>query len=486
MLLLPLLLIPAQEIAPEPVEEVKTPTPEEKLLYTVPADYPDDRLSSFVAPGGERFVVHISGDDGTTVILDGEAVGRHAFVNGPAWGEKTVAWTWGDPDGRRSESWTLWQDGKDSRDAEWMGPVEMDGKTPVYWAGDGVKLDGDGVYSGGDYKVYRGKKGAKEEYKEAGMFGAPLVLPKGKTAYVGRAAKGYQVVFGKKEFGNYLWVSGMVVSADGGRAAWAGFGSQALAEKKDPLAGLGKGGGFGLSLIFTYGSKADGKKKPAGHGGAYRSLAAPALGGPKGAHLGYLARRPEGGILVVKDDVELPGSWGAVGTPVFSPDGSQLAFTVNQGAASAGMGPGSINPGEMDGFDFGPMPEFGRDLFGGGASRGAGGRAVPPDSEEDQEPDAEEEEAMTASSGGGECHLVVDGEIQTEGFKMAIRPVWSPLGTRVVCRVQTAEGQAVAGRGFVGPSYDQIGSPLFLDEDRIAFGARRGREVLWVVLEISD
>lgn len=463
-MLLPLLLIPVQEIAPEPVppmEAIVAPTSEEKLLYTVPADYAEGELSSFVAPDGERYVVHISGDDGTTVILDGEVVGRHAFVNGPAWGPGTVAWSWGDPTGRSAESWTLWQDGKDSKKSDWMGPVELDGKTPVYWGGDGVKLDGDGAYSGGDYKVYRGKKGSKEEYKDAGMFGAPWVLPKGRTAYVGRAAKGYQVVFGKEEFGNYLWVSGMAVSADGKRAAWAGFGDQSLADRRDPLAGLGRGGGFSLSLIFTTGSKADGKKRPASHGAAYQLLAAPALGGPDGAHLGYLARRPEEGILVVKDDIELPGTWGSIGTPVFSPDGAHLAYTVDEDTSSSGMGRGAINPGRMDGFQFAELPEAARDLIG------------------------DEGLAAIAGSASGTCYLVVDGEIQTDGFKMAILPVWSPKGTRVACRVQTEEGHAIASELSVGPSYDQVGPPVFLDEDRIAFGARRGREVLWVVLEFS-
>ena len=150
--------------------------PQEQVLYTLPEEQPVEGFQCFVSPDGTRWVGHLVGNDGTTVLLDGEEVGRRMYVNGPAWGAGSVAWTWGEPSGRRAEKWTLWQDGKESKPADWMGPPALDGDVPLYWSADGVTLDGQGVYEGGDYVVMRGKKKSKEEYKDAAMFGPPVAL----------------------------------------------------------------------------------------------------------------------------------------------------------------------------------------------------------------------------------------------------------------------------------------------------------------------
>ena len=92
----------------------------------------------------------------------------------------------------------------------------------------------------------------------------------------------------------------------------------------------------------------------------------------------------------------------------------------------------------------------------------------------------------TSSSGGESCFLVVDGAIQTTGHALAILPFWSPAGSRVACRVQTNEGQAVVCGEIRSPFYDSIGEPRFLDEDRIGFGARKGREIRWVVISAAN
>ena len=416
-----------------PAQEV----PAEKLLWTLPAEYPEEGFRAYVAPGTLRVVAHVEAGGGTLVLLDGEPQGEaHRYVNPPAFSADGahVAWSFGDPSGRRKETWRIVVDGKESKKFDWAGAVTLDAEgEAVAWVGKGVQLSSEGVYEDGDYFLQQGRKKVSDEFLEAPPE-LPQLLPDGRLAYTARSTKGFHVVHGKKELGPYWWATSLAVSRDGKRVIWAGIGGGGESSR-DPLAGLGRGGRGGLTRIH------DGEQD---WGAAYRGVGGPALGGPAGARLAYLGRT-EDGIVVVLDDLDLEGTWDAVGTPVFSPDGARLACTANLGN-KAMAGTRFLSTAWMDGAEV-----------------------------------LAAEQEVTPSV----CFLVVDGERQAGDWQRAILPVWSADGSTVAYRAQSSEGWHVVAGQAASEAFDEVGVPLLAaDGSSVGFAARKGREVWWKVLGI--
>ncbi len=177
-------------------------------------------------------------------------------------------------------------------------------------------------------------------------------------------------------------------------------------------------------------------KKSFGEG--YDAVGAPALG-PGGA-LAYLASVRGKFALVFRDEL-MPGTYDDLGTPCISPDGKRVAVAANQGRKQEEYGMSWVAPAWMDG------AEVWRE--------------------------AEDDASV--------CFLVADGKKVGADWQRVVLPFFSPDSRHVAARVRGADGWHLVVDERASPVYDAVGSPRFApDGAAIEFGARRGREVLWV------
>lgn len=418
---------------------------EERVLLEVPADSAAVRLRASVAAGGVRAACVIEREDGSMILYGadfgkGGAAGAsapHAVIRTPHFSPDGahVTWAWGDAarDGR--ENWEIWLDGKLLKRWDWVGAYEFSARGELaYQAAEGIRRDENGLVTGGDHFVLRGKK------KSAAYSGFGAEPPRwsadGKRlAHVASTPSGHLVTVDGKEQGKWPWVQGLCWSDDGKQTAWTAV------------------DGEGKSRIVV------GKEE---FGAEREAVGAPALGGGALAYL-YAARDRRG--LIFGGEV-VPGLYDDLGTPSVSADGKRVAVAAARGRQMQVAGWILIDPAWMDDATSADEaaaaaspddPSGGALDFLGGALGGNG-----------------------ASAAGTACFLLVDGKRVGGEWQRVARPLFAPDGRRVAVRVRDAEGWHVQLDERATPAYDEVLEPRFAADGALEFGARRGHAILWV------
>jgi hypothetical protein len=421
------------------------------LAVTIPSDYAPTADFRF-SPDGQRLAyVALDAEGKSVVVIDGEAEKGRDYVNAPVFSAdgKHVAWSSGDRAGKKAEKWHAYLDGKKQKQYSWVGPVVMDesGKKIAYWAGKGVKLASQGWYTGGDYFVVYGKKKLGKTNGQPEW--APALSRDGKEVAWSVLEGVYRVFHDKDEFGPYQWVSGLVWSADGKHLAWQAAEMDQGGGMGDPMADP-MGGGFPGGMPQMQGAiYLDGEQVK--HD--FETVASPAIG-PKGKHLAFVAQ-DDGKVTVVHDDQAWKSRWDMLGTPVLGPKGKRVAVIANLGMSAAASGMPMLDTGWLDGMEFGEWDE--------------------------------QSGTMKKRQPAGECWLVVDDEKIGKAYLRALFPVWGPKGKHVAFRAQVEGGWKLVVDEQESDTFDAVGMPMFRADGKVVgFGARKGAEIWWQVLQIDS
>ncbi len=411
------------ESAPPPPPPIPRMSAVEKVLLTVPEEYKDAMLTPAYAPDGARVAVLVQlPSDGALILSDGAASEVHDFVRAPRFSAdgKHLAWAWGSRKDREHHEWELILDGKRARKADWIGAVVFApvGDDYAVWTGKDVKVNGEGIYEGGEYTCTWGRKKA-DGYSEA-PWQEPQWSADGKhLGFIGRKPSRSVAVLDGKEYGPYYFASGFTWSPDGKIAAWTGT--------KD----------YDEFLIFTA------KKE---YGQEYESVGAPTLG--ENGAMAYLARMRGRAVLIFLDNI-VPGFYDDLGTPAVSPNGKRVVVAASNGRAEVSGG-WFVDNSWMDGSE-----------------------------------NWNEDTASLAAS-GSKCFMVLDARKIGLDWWRVVRPNFSPDSAHVTARARSADGWQVLLDDKVSPAYDAVDTPRFsADGKSLEFGARRGRELLWVKLAVE-
>jgi len=348
----------------------------------------------------------------------------------PSW--DSVAWSIVSKDGDAYRDGILFVDGKEVRHEGWFGPVEIDatGKTLAYWYGEGVRRSDSGPISGDAFHLVHGKK---ELTIESGFPTNVLALsPNGKKlAYnVSHFQKGKlpstSLFLGKKELGKSMFVP---IIHWGGKSSKLAFQT-----------------GTGMSPpghVFLEGEKVE---------APFLSVAMPVLDA-KGKRLAYLGLDKDG-LTVVAHKTVWEGRWDLLGPPVWDPKGKKVAAIANQGA----------DPILRDALAFGafwfqwPLTFL--------QDRNTGG--------------------FRLAKAQGRFFLLIDGEQASRDYLNASEPVWDAKSSQVAFRAKDDAGWRVVVGDKVSDAYDLVTAPRFdATGKKVGFGALKGSEVWWQVMELA-
>lgn len=445
MLCLPLLSLCCLPVLAQTEDEVPIDPWQSRLVVAFPDTYAEDADFRF-SHDGKRLAYAVHDAKGQTVLfIDGEEQGSYDYLNLPVFSAdgEHVAWTAGDRKTKKTESWASYLDGKRLKKYDWAGPMVLgpEGKKWAFWAGKGVKLNKEGWYSGGDYFIVYGKKkvaktSGQPEWK-------PALSPNGKELAWSILEGSYKVIHGKEEYGPYQWVSGLQWSGDSKHLVWqAAKPAEATMSFGDPGAANHGRRASMQGSIYLDGVALD-------HG--YEAVASPALA-PKGKKVCFVAQEADK-VFVVVEEKAWASRWDQLSSPLWSPDGKSVAAIANEGMKRAGDMP-MLDTNWLDGMEFGVYDE-------------ATGRI------QIREPE-------------GECWLMVDDTKVAGPFLRALDPTWSADSQSVACRAQVADGWVVAVGEDRSEVFDEISMPVFHpDGSKVAFGARKGREIHWQVLSLT-
>ena len=411
---------------------------EERVILELPPDLPGQPRAFAIATGGARAVGVLSMESGDSVLYqhgpDPEVVAispPHRFLSTPRFSADgaQLAWVWGDPKGKDREEWEIWLDGKLLKKWDWIGAFTFSSQGELaYQAADGLKLDANGWYRGGDYYVVRGKK-KSAKYSDFGPT-RPWWSPDGKRlAFHGAKSNGSHVIVDGKEFGPYSWVQGFCW-LDDKTAAWSALDSSGKAR-------------------IIVGKRELGEER--------ESVGAPAAGGGALAYL-YASRNRRG--LIFRDEV-VPGLYDDLGTPAVSPDGAHVVVAAAKHRQAIEAGWIMVDPSWMD------------------------GAITWEESESERTPEPEGAAAAGQTPAGPLCFLLLDGKPLGAEWMRAVQPFFSPDGKRVAARVRSKEGWHLQLDARATAAYDEVADPRFAADGTLEFGARRGRSILLVRVPVA-
>lgn len=411
------------EAAPPPPPEIPRLEATERLLFTISEEFSDSALFPTFAPDGSRAAVAVYSVAGRAlIVLDGLATETHQQVRIPRFSADGKHVAW------------AWGDRAKNEQDEWELIVDGKRVKTADWIGDPCFApvgDNYAVWTGKDVKV--DSLGAHEGGEYACNWG-------------NKKASGYT----EPPWRDPHW------SADGKHL---GF----IAQKPDRFMAVVDGkehGPYNFASGFTW--SPDGKTAAwaamkgwgemriytpkESYGEAYESVGAPALGAD-GA-MAYVASI-RGQTALIFNETVVPGFYRAMGTPAISPDGKRVVVAANDGAGG----------------------EVSRWFLDNSWMDGAMG--------------ADEDEAKLAAA-GSKCFMVVDAYKVGGDWWRVVRPCFSPDSQHVAARARSAEGWQVLLDERAGPVYDEVHAPRFsADGKLLEFGARRGRELLWVRLPLE-
>lgn len=311
---------------------------------------------------------------------------------------------------------------------DWVGvpQVSSDGQVMAYWKGNSVVYTKNGGYEAGHYTLMQGDKVVAEQERRPSFTFA--LSPDGKKmAYVLEPERLQKTLYlGKKELGKGQFISHLHWSSNSSKIAFQ--------------AGTG---GLDRSQVYLHG-------KPAKH--EFESASTPALD-PKGKKLAFLFRDEDKlGVMVGKKAWK--ERWDLLSPPVWSPNGKSVAVIANLGADPILLRSNSFGSGWF-------ASPF---LFH--VDRDTGGFRL-----------AEKQ---------GTFQLVVDGEPQGQTYLLASNPVWGPKSKQLAFRAESEDGWRIVVGESESEVYERVTAPLFHPSGRlVGFGALRGKEVHWVVLETA-
>jgi len=413
--------------APEAAAAAAPPPPRlaavERPVGSVPEAYAVESLQLAFAPDGSRAAFSAALPDYNVVIVsDGIASEPHQFARAPRFSADGKHVAW------------VWGDRRAKDREEWE--LLVDGKRVK-------KADWIGQVSfapvGEDYAVWTGKDVRWSE--QNGYQGGEYTCSWGKKKADGYSGQPWQDPQWSAD-GRHLGFiavkpSRMMAVVDGKEFGPYNFAAGFAWSPDGKTAAWSALEGYERTQIFV------GKKV---FGEDYESVGAPALG-PDGA-LAYLASIRGRRALVFRE-VVVPGYYDELGTPAVSPDGKRVAVAANLGRHEEDGG-WIVDNGWMDG------GEYWR------------------------------EDPAAQAAAGSACFLVVDGLKVGGDWWRVIRPQFSPDSRHVAARARSAEGWQILLDGGASPAYDAVDVPRFsADGKHLEFGARRGRELLWVRLAVE-
>lgn len=431
----------AQEVSFE--EHLIASVPEGVILEGEPIIGPDDKqwpntMPVVWAPDGTQ-VAYVGLVDGKSHPVVGVEVGdEYDYASTPVFGASgaETAFRVGNRTREDTEDWWALVNGERIGRTDWMGAIAFspDGERLAWWTRPGAKSEREVLYGNGDQmlvlatrKKDKWRLQESEEWKDSISLEAPCFDDKGR-AIAGARKHGlwYVISFdGRKEkelCSGMEWLRDFAVSPKGGDIA-------AVAWDYDGF--TGSSGRMPGTLVHVD------KKR---YGKNYHAAAKPVFS-PDGRHIAYEVQR--NGICGTGFDGEEDAetSFDSVSKAVFSPDGKRIAFVGREGTGS--------------GDD--PRP-IGEDVDG-------------------------KQRATIVLRDAKK-----DARIETGAAFVAIRDLtFGPGGEQIAFRALDADGWRMIVGDATSEPFDELGPPHFSDDGaRVAFGARKGRELWWKVLELES
>ncbi len=425
---------------------------EPKLLHTIPDGISlegdpitDPNGDSFTptsdvvwGPTGRR-VAYIGRRGQTSFPIDSgidtQPEGFH-YLDSPVFSSDgdDVVWRAGNRIKPKKEKWWILRNGERSKKSyDWIGSVSIgpDG-TIAFWEQPGAKIVADGSYNRGKQVFHVGKKKGKK-WEDATALTPAAFSADGSTVATAAGKGGEWHVLITDKNGKqkpltkkgFQMIDSIALSPNGKEAAvvvMAGMGFAPPGPGGMPMPGQ--------KLVIQHGKNTYGKQ--------FDSAGVPVFG-PKRKQLAYKFADGKKMGIALTNDKKPRAEHGYVTNPVFSPDGSRMAYAAIEDA--------KVEP-------FYKMTTYCDFAIEGGKAR------------------------LVTRKGKGKPKV---DDAEYEGI---LHITFSPDGKRIAFVARKGKKWQIVCGDEKSDLFDEVGKPVFDESSkRIAFGARSGREIWWKVLE---